>query len=507
MGFLEWKEIFIIAYLTVLSSLSLYGMHRMMLIILFLKSKKKETKPKGEFKDLPVVTIQLPMFNERYVAERLINAITKIDYPKGKLEIQVLDDSTDDTTKIASRLVEIKKAMGFDIHYLHRTNRRGFKAGALEEGMKVARGEYLMIFDADFVPEPDILKHTVHYFTDEKIALVQTRWKHINQDHSILTKVQALMLDGHFTIEHLARFRTGRFFNFNGTAGIWRKRAIEESGGWEHDTITEDLDLSFRVQMTNKWKLIYLPEVGSPAELPEDINGFKAQQFRWAKGSIQVARKLLWPVLKAPLPFKVKVEAFFHLTNNFAYVLMVPLALLIMPTILFRDHHGLEEALLVDLPLFLGTTFAIGCFYITTYRSVHGTFRGSFRRLLLLMALGIGISLNNARAVIEGMVDSKAEFIRTPKTGVNGGEARKNPLAIAYRSPKSVTVFIEFFFGCYFLLTLFVAIAGGHFLSIPFLVLFLVGYFYVGLKSVIPHLRLKSALAKEETLATSRQRM
>jgi cellulose synthase/poly-beta-1,6-N-acetylglucosamine synthase-like glycosyltransferase len=509
---MEWKDIFILAYLAVLSSLSLYGLHRMMLMILFLTSRKKKIEPRGTFEELPVVTVQLPMFNERYVARRLIDAVCRISYPRDKLEIQVLDDSTDDTRMIAGRAVEIKRAEGFDIHYIHRTNRRGFKAGALEEGMRKARGEFLLIFDADFVPNPDILQNTIHHFTDESVALVQTRWEHLNRDYSILTKVQALMLDGHFTIEHLARFRTGRFFNFNGTAGIWRKKAIEEAGGWEHDTVTEDLDLSFRVQMMKKWRLVYLPEIGSPAELPEDMNGFKTQQFRWAKGSIQVARKLLWRVLRAPLPLKVRIEAFFHLTNNFAYVLMVPLALLIMPTILFRDHHGTQEALLVDLPLFMGTTFAIGCFYVTTYRVMHGTFRGSLRRLLLLMAMGIGISLNNARAVLEGLFSSNAEFVRTPKSGVKSAENRRSMLSTVYRSQKSLTVFMELAFGSYFLLTLYVAIAGGHFISIPFLLLFLVGYFYSALSSVFPNIGWKAAMEQvdvesEGLLATSRPRV
>ena len=495
---MEWNNIFVFAYLIVLSSLSVYGLHRMMLIVMFLRSKNKKIEPKAEFEELPVVTIQLPMFNERNVAERLINAVIRIDYPKDKLEIQVLDDSTDDTRSIASRLVEIHKARGFDIHYIHRTDRTGYKAGALDEGMKIARGEFLFIFDADFVPEPDILKNTIHYFTDESVALVQTRWTHINQDYSILTKVQALMLDGHFTVEHLARFRTGRFFNFNGTAGVWRKQAIIDGGGWQHDTVTEDLDLSFRVQMTKKWRLVYLHEIGTPAELPEDINGFKTQQFRWAKGSIQVARKLLWRVLRAPLPFKVRLEAFFHLTNNIAYVLMVPLGLLIGPTLMFREHSGSMEVLTVDLPLFLATTFAIGTFYITTYRSVHGTFRGSFARLVLLMAVGIGISINNARAVMEGAFGRSSEFIRTPKAGVTDSSGRRSSAGLAYRSPKTLTTIVELFFGVYFLATLVIAVMGGHYFAIPFLLLFLSGYWYVAIKSLIPTFKIRESSAPAE---------
>lgn len=486
------REFFVGAYLIVLTLLSVYGLHRVILIYLFLKSKKETTEPAGRFDELPDVTIQLPMFNERYVVERLIESVTRIDYPTEKLEIQVLDDSEDDTRIIAKQMVERKKKEGFDIHYIHRNNRKGFKAGALAEGMKVARGEFIMIFDADFIPQPDILKKTIHYFTDERVALVQTRWLHINTDASILTKVQALMLDGHFIVEHLARSRTGRFFNFNGTAGIWRRKAIEEAGGWEHDTLTEDLDLSFRAQMKG-WKFIYVPDVGSPAELPEEINSFKAQQFRWAKGSIQTAKKLLMKVLKADIPLQTKVEGFFHLTNNIAYLLMVPLALLILPTIVLRQEHSVRDALLIDFPLFLGTTCAIGCFYMTTYRVVYGTFKGGGVRLLFLMGVGIGISLNNARAVVEGLIGRESEFVRTPKAGVTAGEKKKRGYKNAmYRSRKSITILFEFLFGSYFLVTLVIAIVRGQVVSIPFLLLFLVGYWYVGIKSILPALKLES---------------
>jgi len=507
---MDWHNFFVGLYLVILSSLGLYGIHRLILLYLFLKSKEKQSYPQTQFDELPIVTIQLPMFNERYVAERIIEAASKIDYPKDKLEIQVLDDSTDDTQIIARRAVEEKRAEGINIKYMHRDNRKGFKAGALDEGMKVARGEFIMVFDADFLPPPDILKKTIHYFSDEKVALVQTRWDHINKEESILTKVQALMLDGHFTIEHIARSRTGRFFNFNGTAGIWRKQAIIEAGGWEHDTITEDLDLSFRVQMLKKWKFIYVPEISVPAELPSDINGFKAQQFRWAKGSMQVVKKLLFKVLKANLPFKVKLEAFFHLTNNFAYVLMVPLALLILPSILFRQEHSFKDVLLVDVPLFLSTTFAIGLFYLITYRYIHGSFKGSFMRLLLLMSVGIGISLNNARAVIEGLFDKDAEFVRTPKTGVTPQSRTRSSLEILYKPPKSVTAIVEIGFATYFLITIIVALIKLQFFAIPFLLLFFSGYSYVGIKSLLPELKLSrhyfTAEKAKTALAIARHR-
>ncbi len=480
-----WMEdIFIACYLVVLGGLALYGLHRAGLVFLYWRSRRYEEPEPARWDERPVVTVQLPMFNEKFVAERLIDAVCAIDYPREKLEIQVLDDSTDDTQGIARRAVQRYREQGLDIHYIHRVDRTGYKAGALEAGMKVARGEYILIFDADFVPRPDIVEHMIDYFTDPTVGMVQTRWGHINKKHSLLTRVQSLMLDGHFMIEHNARYRTGRYFNFNGTAGMWRKAAIQDAGGWQHDTITEDMDLSFRAQLRG-WRFVYRPDVISPAELPQDFNSFKAQQFRWAKGSIQVARKLLLTVLRAPIPFKVKVEAFFHLTNNIAYLLMVPLAMLILPTILFRTEQGIKEVMLVDLPLFLGTTCAIALFYLVTYRVVHGRWRGGFLLLPALMMVGIGVSLNNARAVLEGFLSRNAEFVRTPKTGVVASRDSQPPGRRKwYRPAKSAFTLVELMFGSYFALTLYLALEGGHFSAVPFLLLFLFGYFVVGFGSM-----------------------
>ncbi|MCC7431076.1 glycosyltransferase family 2 protein, partial [bacterium] len=318
MSFLETS--FVFTYYFALTILGIFGLHRFYIIFLFLKHKNKIPKPLKKFQKLPLITIQLPIFNELYVVERLITATLKIDYPKNLLEIQVLDDSTDETSEIAEKLVSKFKKEGFNIVYLHRKNRVGFKAGALEEGKKIAKGEFLAIFDSDFVPTPEILKEAIHFFTDEKIGMIQTRWGHLNRDFSLLTKIQAILLDGHFVVEQTARNRSGSFFNFNGTAGIWRKTAIETSGGWQHDTLTEDLDLSYRAQLKG-WKFIFLSEIITPAELPVDMNAFKSQQHRWAKGSIQTMKKLLPAILSSDLPFKVKFEAFFHLTNNVAYLL------------------------------------------------------------------------------------------------------------------------------------------------------------------------------------------
>ena len=304
---MTWVEVlFLATYFLVLLILSIYGSHRYVMAYLYYKYKGNLPAPRGRFETPPRVTIQLPVYNEMYVVERLIDAVARIDYPRDRLEIQVLDDSTDETQGIARAKVERLKRHGHDIVYLHRNNRQGFKAGALQEGLKIARGELVAVFDADFVPSPDFLRKSVNYFTDERIGMVQVRWEHLNRDYSHLTQAQAIFLDGHFVIEHTARNRSGRFFNFNGTAGVWRRATIEDAGCWQHDTLTEDLDLSYRAQLKG-WQFVYLPEVVSPAEVPVEMNAFKSQQHRWAKGSIQTARKLLPRILRSDLPREVKV--------------------------------------------------------------------------------------------------------------------------------------------------------------------------------------------------------
>mgnify|MGYP001611145342 CR=1 FL=1 len=281
---------FLILYAVLLMCLSVYGAHRYYLAWLYKRHKKDVWVPKARYDELPMVTIQLPMYNEMYVAERLIDATCTIRYPKDKLEIQVLDDSTDGTVVIARAAVDKWAAQGFNIVYCHRKDRSGYKAGALKEGMKTAKGDFIAIFDADFIPQPDFLEHTIHFFTEDRIGMVQVRWDHLNRDFNLLTRAQAVMLDGHFLIEHTARNRSGRFFNFNGTAGIWRRATIDDAGGWEHDTLTEDLDLSYRAQLKG-WQFVFLPDVLAPAEVPVEMNSFKSQQHRWAKGSMQTAKK------------------------------------------------------------------------------------------------------------------------------------------------------------------------------------------------------------------------
>src|SRR5581483_4705383 len=340
-------HLLITAYLVILLTLALYGFHRSTLVYLYYRNRRRDPEPRLLFTELPIVTVQLPLFNEMYVAARLLDAVALIDYPRDRFEVQVLDDSTDETQAICRAKIAEIAATGIDIKYIHRTDRTGFKAGALANGLKVSRGEFVLVFDADFVPPADILERTIHYFADDKGGMVQVRWDHVNRDYSRLTELQAMMLDGHFVIEHTARYRSGRFFNFNGTAGMWRRSAIEDAGGWSHDTLTEDMDLSYRAQLRG-WQFIYLKDVVSPAELPVEMNAFKSQQFRWAKGSIQVAKKLLPAIWRSKVPFNVKLEAFFHLTNNFAYPLLLLLSMLLLPNLLVRPRHGWREVLLID---------------------------------------------------------------------------------------------------------------------------------------------------------------
>src|SRR5579862_646463 len=304
------ETLILVLYFFVLSILAIYGWHRYFLVYLYMKNRDKApslTVP-AALDPLPQVTIQLPIYNEMYVADRLIDRVCELDYPRELMEIQVLDDSTDETREIAELAVRRHAARGFDIQYLHRVDRTGYKAGALEAGLRAAKADYIAIFDADFIPPRDFLRRTLPYFADAGIGMVQARWGHINQDYSLLTKIQAILLDGHFVLEHGGRNRAGRFFNFNGTAGVWRREAIGDAGGWQHDTLTEDLDLSYRAQLLG-WRFVFLPDVVSPAEVPVEMNSFKSQQHRWAKGSIQTCRKLLPYILLADVPLKVKVEA------------------------------------------------------------------------------------------------------------------------------------------------------------------------------------------------------
>ncbi len=448
--------------------------------------------------DPPVVTIQLPIYNEMYVADRLIDAVCEIVYPRERLEIQVLDDSTDETRDIAELAVRRQAARGFDIKYVHRNDRTGFKAGALDEGLRLARGEFIAIFDADFVPPADFLMKTVPYFRDARIALIQARWGHINQDYSLLTKIQAIMLDGHFVLEHGGRNRSGCFFNFNGTSGVWRREAIVDAGGWQHDTLTEDLDLSYRAQLRG-WQFLFLPDLVTPAEVPVEMNAFKSQQFRWAKGSIQTCRKLLPLILMSDLPLKVKAEAFFHLTANFNYLLMVLLSVLMFPAMYFRYTMGWNEMLLIDVPLFMAATVSVFRFYFVSQREVHPDWKTQVKYLPAVMAIGIGLAVNNSRAVIEALMDKPSDFVRTPKYGIERQE--DGWLGKKYHESMAIQPLVEVALGLYFTFTVFYALQHDIYGTLPFLMLFQFGFLYMGLLSIFQQTGGSDVLVKAPQIA------
>lgn len=474
----------LIPYFIVLVLLASYGAHRYVLVYLYYKNKKnRTTEPSRRFSDLPRITVQLPIFNEQFVVERLLDAVCRLNYPLEKLDIQVLDDSTDETVAVARGLVNHYAAKGFPVSYHHRSNREGFKAGALSEGLKTSRGEFVAIFDADFVPPEDFLLRVIHHFTDLKIGMVQTRWTHINRNYSFLTEVEAILLDGHFVLEHSGRARSNVFFNFNGTAGMWRRQAIYDAGGWQHDTLTEDTDLSYRAQLKG-WKFIYLQDVECPAELPVEMTAFKTQQARWAKGLIQTSKKILPQVLKSDQRFHVKLEAWYHLTANLSYPLMIVLSVLLLPAMIIRFYQGWFQMLYIDLPLFMASTFSISSFYLVSQREL---FPGRWFRALIylpfLMALGIGLTVTNTRAVLEALLGKKSDFARTPKYHV---ESKKDKVrANKYRRGLGWVPWVELLIGCYFAITVYYAIENENYITVPFLVLFVVGYWYTGLMSLL----------------------
>jgi cellulose synthase/poly-beta-1,6-N-acetylglucosamine synthase-like glycosyltransferase len=493
----------IVGYVAILLAIAVYGFHRYVLVYLYIKYRSNARQPKARFahSDLPRVTVQIPMFNEDRVAERVIRAACLIRYPRDRFEIQVLDDSTDHSADIARTACEEWAAQGFPIKYIHRTNRVGYKAGALAEGLRTATGELIAIFDADFVPPRDILHNVVHYFTDDKVGMAQVRWDHLNRDASLLTKGQAIFLDGHFVIEHTARNRSGRFMHFNGTAGVWRRATIDDAGGWQHDTLTEDLDLSYRAQMKG-WQFVYLPQFCAPAELPPEMIGFKQQAHRWTKGSMQTAIKLLPRILKSRhLPKRVKTEAFFHLTNTLVYPLMVVLTLLMYPAF-FGYLQKLEVVAplktamwghwVFTLSLFILATCSASTFFVFGQRELLGRKAGwrTIVYLPFLMSLGVGLGLNNAKAVLEaiwGAIRRKpSEFVRTPKYGVTGKDNQKWRRRQSVFTPKRLVLpILEIAMGLYMVVCMWISLVYSFGkMSIPFLLVFASGYFYVGVGSL-----------------------
>ena len=478
----------LIPYFFVLIVLAAYGVHRYQLVFLYFRNRKNRAHSNAPLRfyadeELPSVTIQLPIFNEQFVVDRLIESACSLDYPKDKLLIQILDDSTDETVEVASSIVERYAALGNPITYVHRTNRYGFKAGALDNGMKLSDSELIAIFDADFVIPEDWLRKVVHQFTDSSVGMVQTRWTHLNRDYSFLTEVEAILLDGHFVLEHGGRSRADVFFNFNGTAGMWRRQAIVDAGGWEHDTLTEDTDLSYRAQLKG-WRFRYLQDVECPAELPIEMTAFKTQQARWAKGLIQVGKKILPRILTSDIPWHNKVEAWFHLTANLSYPFMVLLSALLLPAMIIRSFGGWFQMLLIDLPLFIASTASISSFYLVSQKELFpGRWYRTFLYLPFLMSLGIGLTVTNTKAVWEALIGKQTAFARTPKYRVQ--QKGEKSQAAKYRKRLGLIPWIELAIGTWFVFMVWYAILSMNYITVPFMVLFVLGYYYTGLMSLL----------------------
>jgi len=475
------EDIVLIGYFLSLTILFIFGLHGFIMMYYHHKYRDVSHKQKKEIDTTSSVTIQLPLYNEIYVVERLIDSVCEIDYPKDKMEIQVLDDSTDETINVVAKKVKEKFDLGFDIKHVRRQSREGFKAGALKEAMKSAKGDYIAIFDADFLPHKDFLKKTLSFFADEKVGMVQTRWEHLNGDYSILTKAQALALDGHFVIEQTVRNKAGFFINFNGTGGVWRKKCIEEAGNWHSDTLTEDLDLSYRAQLIG-WRFVFLKDFTSPAELPSEINALKAQQFRWTKGAIETAKKVLPLVWKSKVPLRIKLQATFHLTNNLVFPFILLAAILNVPLI-FIKNSGSHEAYFAIMSLFVLAFISSFLFYLYSQKDIHTDWRKKIVLFPLFMAGSMGFAVNNSRAVIEGLLSRKSEFVRTPKFKVEkDGDSWKGN---KYLSRKiNFSVYIELLMAVYCLVGIISSLYFLEIAALPFQFLFFLGFSFVSLTSI-----------------------
>lgn len=462
------------AYFISLTILFVFGSSGVVMVYYYFKHRKARHPKVGELREFPTVTIQLPIYNEQYVVGRLLDAVCNIAYLKENLEIQILNDSTDETTAIVEEYVRTYQAQGIDIKHIHRQTRAGYKAGALREGLKTSRGEYIAIFDADFVPKPDFLLKTLPYFfLDPKIGMVQTRWEHLNGDYSFLTRVQAMALDGHFVIEQNVRNKAGFFINFNGTGGIWRKECIIDAGNWEADTLTEDLDLSYRAQLRG-WKFMFLNDVTSPAELPSEINALRNQQFRWTKGAIETARKILPRVWKSDLPLEKKIHSTFHLANNVVFPFIVIAALLNVPLV-FIKHQGGYETYFAIMAMFVFAFVGLFMFYLYSQKDVYPDWQRRMFLFPLFMAGSMGLSMNNTKAVIQGLLKKKTEFIRTPKYQIVN---KKGTWTDKKYSPVHVSllVVLEALLSVYCFFGVAASIYFVELAAVPFQLLFATGY-------------------------------
>lgn len=465
-------------------ALAVFSLHSLWLLVVWAWPHRRSSTPRQEFAELPAVTVQLPVFNERYVVERLLDAVARLEYPKDRFEIQVLDDSTDDTTALIAQRVGLLRTQGYQVCHIRRSHRRGFKAGALAEGLRSARGEFLAVFDADFVPSPDFLLRTIHYFSDPAVGLVQIRWGHLNRAESLLTRAQALMLDGHFLVEQVARSRAGVFLSFNGSAGVWRKTTILASGNWQPDTLTEDLDLSYRAQL-NGWRFLYVPGVVVPAELPVDMRSLKTQHHRWAYGSIQTAMKLLPRILRSRQPWPVKLEACFHFGAWLQYPLGLLVALLILPELMMNRSllAGPGTGMFggVASLLLLSTT---ALFHWVAQRQVGSPWWRVVLEVPLLMAVSVALALNNTRAIWQALQGIPWSFQRTPKyNGTHSGARYPSDRSSAHSARWWWTEVALGLYGC---TALAYATIRACYTVVPFLVPLSAGFLYGGLSSLAP---------------------
>lgn len=480
------ESIILSAYIISLTILFFFGAHGFNMIYYYFKTFGMRTDDLKEedffMNEYPIVTIQIPLYNEQYVITRLIDSVLRMDYPKDKLEIQILDDSTDETTEIIS--VHIKKYLeqGFDLKHIHRTNREGFKAGALKAGLETARGEYVAVFDADFIPRKKFLKRTIPYFyKEEKLGLVQTRWEHLNREYSLMTRTQAIALDGHFVIEQAVRNRAGFFINFNGTGGVWKKECIFDAGNWEADTLTEDLDLSYRAQMKG-WKFKYLVNFTSPAELPSDISALKSQQFRWTKGSIETAKKIYPKVLKSDMSLKLKLQSFIHLYSNLAYPFILLAAILNLPVMLIK-LGGQYDGVFKFMSLFIFAFISSFIFYLYSQKDVYPDWQKRIIYFPVFLAGSMGFSVNNTKAVLEGLLDKKSEFVRTPKYQIiNKQDSWKGKKYVNKKLP--YTTYIEAILAVYCFAGVIIAIATAQVAAVPFQLMFCGGFATISILSI-----------------------
>jgi cellulose synthase/poly-beta-1,6-N-acetylglucosamine synthase-like glycosyltransferase len=480
-------HVILIIYLVALLVVGLFSLEAIFLAYKYWRGSKNGA-PDRYSDYLPTVTVQLPIYNELYVAERLIQSVCALDYPREKLQVQVLDDSDDSTAEVCANQVDYFKAQGFEISLVRRANREGFKSGALREGLKSAQGELIAIFDADFLPPPNFLRKTVSIFEDSIVGMVQTRWDHLNEDYSMLTKAQAFGLAGHFVVEQTGRNSAGYFMNFNGTAGIWRKSCIVDAGNWQDDTLTEDLDLSYRAQMKG-WKFVFLADVITPAELPAEINALKSQQYRWTKGAVETARKILPSLWKSNLSLILKIHSTFHLTNNFVYPFILILAFLNLPLILIKNHNPESSIFFIIFSFFLLSFAGSFIFYALSQKSLYKDWKKRMLLFPVFMSGSMGFSVNNTRAVLQGLFKIRTPFIRTPKYKLIGDKG--SFFGKKYRIDTDKMVIIELFMSIYSCIGLVIAIYYFEIGIIPFMLMFFAGFSVIGYLSVKHHLNLK----------------